>query len=477
MRISITRLAALAALCPTWALAQEAPHFQTDFPLEELAARRQKVLDRIGNDAVAVVPGAPAGGSFMAFRQTNEFYYLCGVEVPHAYLLLDGRRGRTTLYLPPRDAGAERSEGGNLSPNDPDQARELTGIDSVRGIEQLGRALARATVVYAPFQPAEGQAVSRDEATRAIGYVVADPWDGRPTRTSHFVNLLRSRYPRADVRDLSPILDEMRVIKSQREIALLRRAGDLAARGLIEAMKSTRPGLREFHLAAAARYVFLAGGARDEGYRAIAASGANVWYGHYFRNDSKLKSGDWILMDHAPDYGYYTSDIGRMWPVSGRYSPLQRELYGFIVKYHKTLLRLTRPGVSANQVMDEAAREMRQVVEKTRFSKPIYEQAARRTLRFRGHLSHPVGMAVHDVGSYRKGVLKPGMVFAVDPQMWVPEEKLYIRAEDTVVVTEDGIETFTARAPLELEDVEALMQEDGVIQKVPPLPPLRPARQ
>jgi Xaa-Pro aminopeptidase len=112
----------------------------------------------------------------------------------------------------------------------------------------------------------------------------------------------------------------------------------------------------------------------------------------------------------------------------------------------------------ADQVLAEAAAEMAKVVARTTFSKPAYESAARRTLEFKGHLSHPVGMAVHDVGNYQAQPLQPGVVFAVDPQMWVPEEKLYIRVEDTIAVTDSGIENFTRAAPLELDDVEAAMR-------------------
>jgi len=147
-----------------------------------------------------------------------------------------------------------------------------------------------------------------------------------------------------------------------------------------------------------------------------------------------------------------------MWPINGTYAPWQRELYGFIVEYHKAVLGCIRPGATADQIHAEAAARMAPVVERAAFSKPAYAAAARRTLDFKGHLSHGVGMAVHDVGNYQAGPLRPGAVFAVDPQMWVPEERLYIRVEDTVAVTEGGIENLTRAAPLELDDVEALMR-------------------
>jgi len=228
-----------------------------------------------------------------------------------------------------------------------------------------------------------------------------------------------------------------------------------------EAMRATRPGMVEYELDAIARGLFVRHGARGEGYAAIVASGANMWHGHYNRNDAVMQDGDIVLMDVAPDYRYYTSDIGRTWPVGGAYAPWQRELYGFMVEYHKTILPLIRPGRTADEIHAEAAAAMAKVVERTKFSKPIFEAAARRALDFKGHLSHPVGMAVHDVGGYGGGPLRPGLVFAVDPQLWVPEEKLYIRCEDTVAVTETGIENLTASAPLDLAAVEAAMRGIG----------------
>jgi Xaa-Pro aminopeptidase len=226
----------------------------------------------------------------------------------------------------------------------------------------------------------------------------------------------------------------------------------------------------EYQLDAVMRYHYLVNGARDAGYHAIIAGGGNAWYGHYGANNCPLRDGDLVLVDCAPDYRYYTSDIGRMWPVNGRYSPLQRELYGFMVEYHKVLLRTIRPGVTDAQIQQEAAAEMSTVVERTAFSKGIYEAAARRALAFPYHMSHCVGMAVHDVGHYRGKPLQPGTVFALDPQMWIPEERLYVRLEDTVVVTEEGIENLTADAPIELEDVEALMREPGLLERFPALP-------
>jgi Xaa-Pro aminopeptidase len=326
------------------------------------------------------------------------------------------------------------------------------------------------SVIFTPFSPAEGAGQSRGEIVSANAGIASDYWDGRVSREAHFAALLGARFSRAEVRDLSPFLDELRSIKSPREIALIRRASQLAGLGLLEAMKATRPGVFEYQLDAAARYSFLVNGARLEGYRSITASGtANIWNIHYFRNTSELEAGDLVLMDYAPDYRYYTSDVGRMWPVNGTFSPEQRELLGFVLEYRNAVLERIRPGVTPDGIRGEAARAMEAVFARWSFSKPEYEQAARNLVSSGGGVfSHTVGMAVHDVGRYNRAPLKPGQVFAVDPQLRVPEENLYIRYEDLVVVTETGVENFHGFLASDLDEIEEIVGKEGIVQAFPP---------
>lgn len=466
-----------AGLCCTAPMrAQESHRHQSDFPPEEFASRRADVFDAIGDQAMALLQGAANIRGFLKFRQTNSFYYLSGVEVPHAYLLLDGRNDRTTLYLPHRDARRERGEGKVLSAEDAELVLELTGVDRVEPLERMGRdfmgPLLRppVPVLYTMLSPAEGGAQSRDELLIGMASEVADPWGGRASREGHFVGLLRQRYPQFEIRDLTPVLDELRTIKSEREITLIRRASEIAGVGLMEAMRSAEPGAWEYQLDAAAHYVYQINGAQGEGYRSITGTGSNAYFGHYHRNDAQLQDGELVLMDYAPDYRYYTSDVARVFPVNGRFSPTQRELYGFVALYFDALMKHIRPGVTADTVMNEAAASMRPVYEQTRWSKEIYREAAEEMLAFRGHLSHPVGLSVHDVGNYRAQPLRPGVVLALDPMMWVHEEKLYVRIEDVVVVTRDGVENFTWFVPRAIEEIESLMAEPGVLQKVPVAP-------
>jgi Xaa-Pro aminopeptidase len=451
--------------------------YQTDFPPEEFHARWNAVFDKIGDHAIAIVQGAPKANGFLLPRQSNEFYHLCGIETPHAYLILDGRDRRGTLLLPPRDARLESAEGKIISADDAELVKRLTGVETVASTTSMTADWMRqligssAAAIYTPFAPAEGNAQSRGELRAANDAIMRDPWDGRRSREAHFSELLKSRFPKVEIRDLTPILDELRGVKSPREIALIKRASQLAGWGLIAAIKNTRPGEFEYQLEAVARFVFQVNGARLEGYRSITAGGTdNIWNMHYYRNADPLKSGDLVLMDFAPEYHYYTSDIARMWPVSAKYSSAQRELLQFVLDYRNCIMKRIKPGLTTRAIQADAQIAMEEVFARTRFSKPIYEKAARRLVQSGGGVfSHPVGMAVHDDGGYNRGALKPGQVFSIDPQLRVPDERLYYRYEDVIVITAEGYENFTEFLPTELDDIEKLVGQGGVLQAYPPL--------
>lgn len=450
--------------------------YQSDFPVDEFVERRGKVMDAIGNQAIAIVQGAAGVDGFKVFRQSNEFYYLTGLESPHAYLVIDGRSRRTTLFLTHRNAALERGTGPVWSAEDDVAVRRLTGVDAVLPVERLSRETFGAMLrpprplLYVPFGPAEGEAQSRDELLAHQAGVAGDPWDGRPSREAHFLQLLASRYPALERRDLTPVLDALRYVKSAREIALIRQASLLAGLGLLEAMKSTRTGVFEYQVAAVARFTFLANGARFEGYNPIAGGGTNAWMGHYSQNLDVLKDGDMVLMDYAPDLRYYTSDVTRMWPVSGRYSDAQRTLARVILEYRQAFFRYIRPGITPDEVLVRARTDMEGVLAKTRFASENHRKAAEEMLTFRGHLQHPVGMTVHDPGVIWGKPFQEGVVFTVDPMMWIPDERLYVRMEDTIVITRDGMENFTPALASTPEEIEAVMRQDGMLTRVPRLP-------
>jgi Xaa-Pro aminopeptidase len=474
----------LPALClflaAATALAQEGfPLFTTDFTAEDFAARRAKVYDAIGNN-VAILQGAPTPPGYTRFRQSNDFYYLCGVEVPNAYLLLDGAERKTTLYLPHRNAGREKGEGKVLSAEDAEELEKWTGVDAVFGPELLAEQVARILqrraplTAYTPLFPPEGAAESRDLELRRVAELGSDPWDGRPARAANFERRLQALFPNLAVADLSPTLDELRLIKSPKEIALLGRATRLSGLGLMESMRSTQPGQYERELEAVAKFIFIQGGAQGDAYFALIGSGHNAWWPHYNANKRKMENGDFLLMDYAPDYHYYESDVTRMWPVNGTFSTWQRELYGFYLACYRAILNAIRPGVDPSTIMQEAARKMDAILAGSKFSKDIYRDAAEKFVSdYRtaagkpgAALGHWVGMATHDDGPHT-GPLKPGMVFTIEPALRVPEEKIYVRLEDMIVITDKGRDILSDFVPWDIEAIEKVMKEEGMLERYP----------
>jgi len=456
--------------------------FRQDFPPEEFAARRAKVFESIGGSSIALIQGAPSPPGYTRFRQSNEFYYLCGIEVPHAYLLLDGSAKRSLLYLPHRNAGRERGEGKLLSAEDADEVKKLSGVDDVFGTDLLGEHLARyargtsVRALFTPFSPAEGTAMSRDLALRVIGDYAADPFDGRGSREGEFIQLLRTRFPQFTINDLTPTIDQLRLIKSPREITMIEKATRASGLALMEAMRSTVPDIYEYELDAVAKYIFYRDGAQGDAYFSLIASGQNAFWPHYNAGQRKMLDGDFLLMDYAPDVGYYMADVTRMWPVNGKFSPWQRELYGFYLTCYRAILTHIRPGVTAQVIKQEAIRDMENALTTTNFSKAEYERAAREFVTSykqsatnpRTALGHWVGMATHDVG-VDSGPLRAGMVFTIEPALVVPEEKIYVRLEDMIVITDSGARIVSDFVPMDLPGIEKVMQEEGMLQRYPRL--------
>ena len=451
--------------------AQEKHYFQSDFSIEDFEARRTKIFDEIGNNAIALIQSAPSVAGFKVFRQSNTFYYLCGLEEGHAYLLLNGKNRSVTLYLPHREEGREQSQGKILSSDDADLVKELTGVNRVRPLEFLGNDLIGTGLIngitptlYTPMSPAETGNDSRDEILHGHARAAADPWDSQTTREARFKKLLNERFPEFEIRDLSPLLDSMRLIKSPKEVEVIRKATEIAGLAIMEAMRSTKPDIYEYQLDAAAKYVFYQHGSQGDGYPAIIGGGTNAFMGHYFRKTDVLNDGDLVLMDYAPDYHNYTSDVTRIWPVNGTFNKDQKALYEFIVAYRDALFRYVKPGVTSNDVLDKAAADMKTYLVGKTFSKPEYLKAVQNGVKFRGHFQHPVGMAVHDVGRVHRVPLEAGMVFTIDPMIWIPEEQLYIRIEDVAVVTETGAENLSAFVPSSITDIEKTIKEKGLTE-------------
>jgi Xaa-Pro aminopeptidase len=463
------------------------PLFTDSLPKEEFAERRAKLLQKIG-DGLVIIQGTTETGNSLKFRQNNQFYYLTGVEVPRAMLLIDGRTKKSTLFVPPRDERRERSEGPVLVPGP--EAVKLTGIDAVEARDAFEAVLTAAASIkrtaYVPFRPEVlgGASVSDPRARWAASS--ADPWDGGKSRETLFLDRLKAKAPLLEVQDLDPLIDALRFYKTPREIALIRESTRIAGLAMMEAMRSARPGMYEYEIEAIGDYIFKVHNAQGIAYFALVAAGTNSHYPHYHAAQTQTKAGDLVLFDYAPDYKYYASDVTREFPISGKFTAEQRELYGIYVKLYKALMTSIKPNVPMKTIYSDIVAKMDAAMAGHTFANPKFKAAAERFVEnYRrrlnppaaaagggrgaggggGSLGHTVGMEVHDVNTPHGDMLVPGQVFTIEPALTIPEDRVYVRLEDVILITETGYENLSAFVPIEIEAIEKLMAERGLFEK------------
>jgi Xaa-Pro aminopeptidase len=403
-------------------LAQSAPPGIT---AEEYRARRERVREAIGPQALFVLK-APTE-SHGPFRQDSNLYYLTGVEDPRVVLLLDA--SGEILFLPERSVHRERWEGPRLYPGK--GAEEATGIRSTRPLSEyegiLSRRASGKKALYYNYRRIpleedlpEDLALIQRIQERAILF-------GRDP--------LKLEHPRS-------ILASLRQVKSSGEIALLQEAIDITCDGLREAMRAVKPGMYEYQAQAALEYVFKRRGSRRPGFSSIVGSGPNTCILHYRKNDRKMEAGDLLLMDVGAEYGFYKADVTRTVPVSGKFTPRQREIYEIVLRAQEAAIGMVRPGSTMGEV-HVAAHE---VIKDAGYGKAFLHST-----------SHWLGLDVHDPGA--GGKLKPGMVLTVEPGVYLVDEDLGVRIEDDILVTDEGHLRLSAALPRDPDVIESIMAE------------------
>jgi Xaa-Pro aminopeptidase len=431
------------------------------FEKAEYAARRLKLMEKIP-DGAAVFLGASTPAGDWEFRQGHDFVYLSGVEIPEAFLIIDGTRKESVLFF----TIDEKSADGEGIPLDlVRKPHEYTGIEKVFPADQFGPYLIalglRNRVLYTIFKPEElGPENSNEKFNVLQQTMTLNPWDGRPSRELQFVKQLKEKCPVADVRDCSALVWDLRKIKSAAEVEVLKRAGRIGVAAHNALIQSARPGVAESALAAVFEFVARLGGARALAYDTILMSGKNHAYGHYHKYDQVLKSNDFVILDAGPDVDDYHVDISTSFPAAGKFTPRQRELYEAALSVLNVCQDNYRPGVTFKQI---GAKVEALIRDKglTRFA-----QDFQGIVRYGGY-NHAIGLATHDVMGTFAGpdeVLAPGFVFACDIQLFRIDEEIGIRIEDTIVITENGYENLSAGVPRTVREIETLMKKDGILQ-------------
>ena len=439
----------LLLLCIAIVNTVSAQDMWTYFSPDDFARRRAKLMEQIG-DGVAIMQGAELPEAFVKFRQDNNFYYLTGVEMPGAVLIIDGKAKTSLLFVPDKIPGDIKEEA-RIVPAA--ASASLYKMDAVRSLTAFTGTLNHYALLGQPFylisSPEETTEMTRDRGDALRVSRMNDPWDERIPKEVNFIHKIKERYPLVAVKDLTPVLDMMRWVKDEKEIKLIRECGRIGALGFDEAMRVTRPGIYEYQVVAACDFVYQNEGTQGPAYFAIAASGERGLSWHYNANNHLLKEGDVILLDYAPDHHYYTTDITRTWPVADKFSDVQLKYYNCIREAEEKVIAAMKPGVTVNDLK--------------KIAKDVYIKHGYEKL-WLDYIGHFVGMAVHDVGPYDKPFVA-GVVFNVEPIIEDKDLKIHLRLEDTIVTTATGSENLTAGTTVIPEQIYKLMKEKGVGEK------------
>lgn len=428
----------------------------------EFLRRRQALLAQMAPASAALIFSAPeatrSADSEYPYRQNSDFWYFTGFNEPEAVLVLiksDDTHNHSVLFNRLRDKTAEIWFGRRLGQ---EAAPEKLGVDRALAFseidEQLYQLLNGLDVVY----HAQGEYSYAD----TILFTALDK-----LRKGSRQNLTAP----ASITDWRPIVHEMRLFKSPEEIDVLRRAGEISALAHTRAMQTCRPGMFEYQLEGEILHEFNRHGARFASYNTIVGGGENGCILHYTENESELRDGDLVLIDAGCEYRGYAGDITRTFPINGKFTPAQREIYDIVLASLDAALTLFRPGTSIQDVTSDVVRIMITGLIKLGILKGDVEQLmadnAHRAFFMHG-LSHWLGLDVHDVGVYgpdRSRTLEPGMVLTVEPGLYIAPDAdvppqyrgIGIRIEDDILITENGNENLTASVVKKADEIEALM--------------------
>ncbi len=405
--------------------------------IEATRARRAALAARVGPGIVAL-PAATARDlerdvlQDNDFRQDDYFFYLTGLEAPDAWLVMAVEPSgalETHLFLPERNPRTEQWTGKKLGPGQ--DAVRLTGIQSVRRLDSLdGSMLIFQRTAQGPlFTPQDAGSADNERIARWI-----------------------SAASDIDVRNVVPVLDSMRLVKDEAEMVRQKRAIDITVEAQRAAMLAIRPGMFEYEVEAVVEFTFRSRGADRVGFPSIIGSGPNSTTLHYDTNRRQLQPGDLVVMDIGAEYGQYSADVTRTVPVDGRYTERQKDVYRLVLGAQQAAIDATRPGVT----LGELTRIARGYIDAN--SGELCGGSSCNQYFIHG-LSHWLGMRVHDVGDYSTP-LAAGMVFTIEPGIYIEGEQIGIRIEDDILVTETGAEVLSAAAPRTVEAIEALMKRE-----------------
>ncbi|MBI3880843.1 MAG: aminopeptidase P family protein [Verrucomicrobia bacterium] len=412
---------------------------------------RERLARRLPTNALAVVNAndvlpTNADGS-LVMVPNSDLFYLAGIEQEESILVLAPTafepKQREILFLREPSAHLKTWEGHKHSKED---AQKISGIKTVKWLSDF-------PVIFRQLMcDAELVFLNSNEHKRAADTV--------GTRDERFVRETQAKFPLHQYHRLARLMHELRVVKSEREVALLREACAITRAGFLRVLRKTKPGVNECGLEAEFAHEFIRRRAKFA-YNPIIASGANACVLHYNQNDQPCKQGDLLLLDVGASYANYNADLTRTIPVSGKFSKRQRAVYDAVLRVMRasiagaTVGKLSRDWLKESQAMMNEELLALGLLRKSDLKKQTEDEPACRKYFMHG-LGHPLGLDVHDVG-YTTQPFAPGWVLTVEPGIYIPDEQIGVRLENDIFVTPDGPVDLMADIPVEADEIEALM--------------------
>ena len=402
---------------------------------------RIRFAEKMENSGVLVLFSGYApvkrGDEFYPFAAQRNFYYLTGLAQPNlVFVMIKNSEGEATctLYIERQDEYATKWTGKKL---DSDEAKVISGIDNYKFIDELNDAVATLfvrgiTTMYS------------DMENRSLTLPLSMDID--------FVNLVKTKFPYINIVNAYPIFTGLRVIKAPEEISLLKKAIAITGDAFKAMLSNAKDGMAEYELEAYFDYTVKKVGA-GRAFQTIMASGKNAAVLHYHNNNTIMKDGGLVLMDFGAQYDWYSADVSRTFPVNGKFTERQRELYEIVLGGNKHVINQIKPGVPFKR-LNESLLEYYEI-ELIKIGL-IKDKSEIGEFYYHG-VSHMLGLETHDIGRGAETELQPGMVLTVEPGLYLLNECIGIRIEDDVLVTETGCEVLTADIIKEVDDIENFM--------------------
>ena len=412
---------------------------------------RNKLIQKIGKNSVAIIHSAHEmprnGDQYFPHRQNSDFFYLSGIEQENSILVLcpdhPDKNLREILFIEQADETKERWFGYRLKK---EEAIEISGIQNIRFTHEFDF-ISRNLILNS-----ENIFLNLNEFVKYS--------DTSGSNEHKFVQKIKNKYPLHTYMRLAPLITNLRLIKSEKEIEILQKAIDITEKAFRRVLKNTKPGMKEYQVEAEITHEFISNGANGHGYYPIIANGKNGQVLHYIKNNEICQSGEMLLMDFGAEYANYTADCSRTIPVNGKFTPRQRQVYEAVLRVLKQAQKMLIPGT----IVDEYNKQVRRLMQEECIALGLFtrEEVNKQdtnnplVLKYFMHgTSHFLGLDVHDVGSYYQP-LEKGMVLTCEPALYIEEENIAIRLEDNIMVDNEPV-NLMRHIPIEPDEIEKLM--------------------